>query len=89
MKTKTLTIPKLHTGHDATSMVELQALLRNRLQHLKDGESLRAIGHAISVSHTYLSQLRDGRTVNMHILNRLANYFGYRYYLENYDEDDL
>lgn len=78
--------------YDATSIIELQSLLRKRLKDIQDKKvkgSLRAIGSQINVSHTYLGKFRDGDNVCMNIMNRLANHFGYRYYLENYDEDEL
>ena len=74
---------------DANSFYELQELLRERLMKIKrkeEKDSLRKIGLEINVSHTHLAGFRDGKNVNMHILNRLAHYFGYRYRIENYEE---
>lgn len=78
--------------YDATSIYELQELLRYRLMRIKNKEeknSLRKIGLEINVSHTYLADFRDGKAVCMNIMNRLAHYFGYRYVIENYEEEKL
>jgi hypothetical protein len=73
--------------YHATSMAELQALLRKRLKAIQTKEisgSLRKIGREINVSHTYLAKFRDGKAICMNIMNNLANHFGYRYFIENY-----
>lgn len=73
--------------YDATSMAELQALLRKRLKAIQTKEvsgSLRKIGREINVSHTYLAKFRDGKAICMNIMNNLANHFEYRYFIENY-----
>lgn len=77
---------------DAESIYELQDLLRSRLIRIKNKEeknSLRKIGSEIDVSHTYLADFRDGKSVSMNIMNRLAHYFGYHYKIENYEEEKL
>ncbi|MEE8056587.1 MAG: hypothetical protein V3T17_01945 [Pseudomonadales bacterium] len=77
---------------DAEGIRELQTLLRERLRAIKNREipgSLRKIGREINISHTYLTEFRDGKPVSMNIMNRLANHFGYRYLIGNYSESDI
>ena len=78
------------SDYDAHSIHELQALLRSRLIAIKGKPelgSLRSIGLEIGVSHTWLGDFRDGKSVGINIMNRLANYFSIRYHIENYHED--
>ena len=78
--------------YDAVGLSELQSLLRRRLQAIKNKEvkgSLRKIGRDIQVSHTYLAEFRDGKPICMSIMNRLANHFQLRYFVENYNDDEV
>ncbi|MEE8059608.1 MAG: hypothetical protein V3T17_17505 [Pseudomonadales bacterium] len=82
--------PETVVNYDATNIAKLGSLLRNHLLAIKlktEPGSLRKIGREINISHTYLSEFRDGKAISLNIMNRLANHFGYRYYIENYVED--
>jgi hypothetical protein len=81
-------IPK----YDVIGMDNLVALLRKELvniQHRTDGiDSINKLSAKIDVSRTHLSNFRDGGSVCMHIMNRLATVFNIRYLVENYTDEE-
>lgn len=77
-------------GYDVIGMEALVERLRHELTHIQtrqDGlDSINKLSAKIHVSRTYLSKFRDGGMVCMNIMNRIAQAFGIRYLIENYQD---
>jgi hypothetical protein len=76
--------------YDVIGMNDLVERLRHELQMIhgrNDGlNSINKLSAKINVSRAYLARFRDGDMVCMNIMNRIANAFGIRYMIENYDD---
>lgn len=76
--------------YDVIGMETLVARLRAELKSIhnrKDGlDSINKLSAKIQVSRTYLAKFRDGGSVCMNIMNRLAEAFQIRYLIENYED---
>lgn len=79
--------------YDVVGMNALVERLRHEIQiiHTRtDGlNSINKLSAHIHVSRSYLAKFRDGGTVGMNIMNRIAGAFQLRYVIDNYEDEVL
>lgn len=68
---------------------ELVDELRYKLKEDTKNRQLRKTAKAINVSHPWLGKFRDGQAVCMGVINSLANHYGIRYQIANFNPEEL
>ncbi len=71
----------------ATTLYELEEMIRSELKN-RGKISLRQLAAETGISHTYIMNVEHGKSVCIIVLNRLANYYGIQYQIENFEEKD-
>lgn len=65
----------------------LRSILREVSEGKHSGLSMRKLSIATGISRTYLGRYKDReQDVCLRIMNRLANYFGVKYCIGNFDD---
>lgn len=76
--------------YDVVGMSALEERLRQDLRaiHARDDElnSINRLSMQTGISRTYLARFRDGDSVSMAVMNRIANALAVRYVIGNYEE---
>lgn len=77
--------------YDVIGMDQLVGRLRDELKRISDRtdglNSLNKLSAKTGISRTYLAKFRDGGSVCMNIMNRIAREFQVRYLIENYEDN--
>lgn len=69
----------------ASTLYELEEMIRNALKN-RGKTSLRQLAEETGISHTHIMNVEHGKSVCIVVLNRLANYYGIQYQIENFGE---
>lgn len=71
----------------AANLYDLEEMVRYALKN-RGKTSLRQLAEETGISHTHIMNVEHGKSVCIMVLNRLANYYGIRYQIENFEEKE-